>query len=288
VAGEFTDAYAVATDASGNVYVVGDTYGDLDGNTLMATPGFADFFITKYNSRGDKLYTRQLGVAGAETVANSVVTDASGNVYVAGYTTGGLGSNSLVGIGGSDFFLAKFNSDGVVQYVRQQGVAGASTASNSVATDPSGNVYVVGFTTGGLDGNALTGASDVFLAKFNSDGVEQYIRQLGATGADTIGRSVATDASGNVFVAGVTTGGLNGNTQAGTSDSFVMKFNSGGTRQFTRLLGATGADTIGYSVATDVSGNVYIAGETTGGLDGNARTGFTDVFLTKYTSALLK
>jgi hypothetical protein len=56
---------------------------------------------------------------------------------------------------------------------KQLGVAGADTVSPSVATDVSGNVYESGFTTDGLDGNALTGSSGCFVAKYNSGGVRQ-------------------------------------------------------------------------------------------------------------------
>jgi len=51
-------ARGVATDSSGNVYVTGDTYGGLDGNT---SAGNADLFVVKYNSSGTKQWTKQLG-----------------------------------------------------------------------------------------------------------------------------------------------------------------------------------------------------------------------------------
>ena len=114
---------------------------------------------------------KQMGVAGAATSGNSVASDASGNVYVAGTTDGGLGGNTLTGT--RDFFVTKYNSSGVLQYTKQMGVAGAATNGLSVATDASGNVYVAGSTTGGLDGNTLTGLYDFYVTKYNSSGVLQ-------------------------------------------------------------------------------------------------------------------
>jgi hypothetical protein len=279
VAGVNTYAYSVATDASGNVYVAGQTFGGLDGNTLTGT---SDVFLTKYNSSGVKQYTQQLGVVGADTYSYWAATDASGNVYVSGTTTGGLDGNSLMGT--SDVFVTKYNSSGVKQYTSQLGVAGLDTYGYSVATDASGNVFVSGQTFGGLDGNTLTGTSDVFVIKYNSGGVKQYTGQLGVAGADTVVNSVATDASGNVYVAGFSTGGFDGNMLTGTTDFFVTKYNSSGVKQYTRQLGVLGADTYGCSVATDGSGNAYVAGATYGGLDGNTLTGTTDFFVTKYDS----
>ena len=274
-----TTAYSVTTDASGNVYVVGGTTGGLDGNKRS---GLSDFFLTKYNSSGVKLYTRQLGVAGATTMGYSVAIDASGNVYVAGGTTGGLDGNTRTG--GWDFFLTKYDSSGAKQYTKQLGVSDNMTYANSVAIDASGNVYVAGATTGGLDGNTPTGRQDLFLTKYDSSGAKKYTKQLGVSEANTFATSAATDASGNVYVAGGTGGGLDGNTLAGWDDLFLTKYNSSGAKQYTKQLGVSEATTFAYSVAIDASGNVYVAGETSGGLDSNTRKGSRDFFLTKYNS----
>jgi hypothetical protein len=92
-------------------------------------------------------------------------------------------------------------------------------------------VYVAGYTLGGLDGNTLAGTSDFFVIKYDSSGVKQYTRQLGGVALDTYANSVATDASGNVYVAGYTDGGLDGNRLVGKEDFFVTKYNSIGVKQ---------------------------------------------------------
>ena len=110
VAGKDTYGSFTATDASGNVYVTGRTQGGLDGNTLK---GITDLFLTKYDANGAKLYTKQMGVAGAYTSGNSTATDVYGNVFVTGSTDGGLDGNTLTGT--YDFFLMKYNSAGTKQ-----------------------------------------------------------------------------------------------------------------------------------------------------------------------------
>ena len=82
---------------------------------------------------------------------------------------------------------------------------------------------------------------------------------------------------------GYTAGGLDGNTNAGNADIFVVKYNSSGTKQWTKQLGTSSSD-IAYGVATDSSGNVYVTGFTGGGLDGNTSAGDNDVFVVKYNS----
>jgi hypothetical protein len=278
--GAHTEGQSTATDASGNVYVAGSTKGNLDGNTLTGT---TDFFLTKYDATGNKLYTRQMGVAGVDTYGESVATDASGNVYVAGYTHGGLDGNTLGGT--TDFFLTKYDATGARLYTKQMGGPWHDTYGNSVATDANGNVYVTGRTQDQLDGNTLTGTTDFFLAKYDATGNKLYIQHLGVAGANTDGYSVATDASGNVYVTGDTDGGLDGNTRTGTTDFFLTKYDAAGAKRYTRQMGVAGAYTHGYSVATDASGAVYVTGSTGGGLNGNTLTGTTDFFLIKYDSA---
>jgi hypothetical protein len=263
--------------------VAGYTRGGLGGNQLT---GYLDFFVTKYDSAGIKQYTRQLGVAATNTNGASVATDANGNVYVAGQTDGGLDGNMLTGT--KDFFVTKYDGAGVRQFTRQLGVAAAVTRGHAVATDANGNVYVAGETNGGLDGNQLTGIRDFFFTKYDSTGAKQYTRQLGVAAATTVGLSIATDANRNVYVAGSTTGVMDGNTLPGSQGFFVTKYDSAGVKQFTRQLGVAVGYTYGESVATDANGNIYVAGSTHGGLDGNQLTGIRDFYVTKYDSTGVK
>jgi len=85
-------------------------------------------------------------------------------------------------------------------------------------------------------------------------------------------------------VAGYTEGGLDNNTKTGSYDLFVVKYNSSGTKQWTKQLG-TSSDDLAYGVATDSSANVYVTGFTDGGLDGNTSAGVNDLFVVKYNSS---
>ena len=95
--------------------------------------------------------------------------------------------------------------------------------------------------------------------------------------------SITTDSSNNIYVTGHTYGGLDENSSAGSSDLFVVKYNSSGTKQWTKQLG-TASDDVAHGVATDFSGSVYVTGYTAGGLDGNSSAGSRDLFVVKYNS----
>jgi hypothetical protein len=210
--------------------------------------------------------------------------DNDGNVYVTGWTDGNLDGN--VNVGYNDMFLTKFDSSGTRQWTREYGTPGPSSADLglSVKADKTGYIYVSGFTCGDLNGVPNAGGlSDGFLMRFDSSGNLQWTKLLGSPGIDS-GPALAIDDSANVYVAGWTTGQLDGNTSSGGRDIFLASYDSSGNVQWIRQFG-TPADEICRSVAVDTRGHVYLTGCTAGALDGNPNAGGgEDVFLTKFDS----
>lgn len=151
-----------------------------------------------------------------------------------------------------------------------------------VATDSSGNVLVAGYTGGGLDGNSVTGTNDVFVAKYDTTGTKLWVQQLGTPTKSTNGLTVTTDSFKNVYVAGSTTGGLDGNALTGTNDFFITKYTSSGAKQWTKQMGAATGGTLAYGIAMTSSGPLYVAGITSRGLDFNTLTGSGDAFVCQF------
>ncbi len=94
----------------------------------------------------------------------------------------------------------------------------------------------------------------------------------------------------NIYFTGETMGSLDGNTVIGDIDVFLIKYNSSGTKQWTKQFG-TGSTDRGVSVATDNCSSVYVTGQTSGDLEGT-HSGYTncggicpDMFLIKFNSA---
>ena len=101
---------------------------------------------------------------------------------------------------------------------------------------------------------------------------------------------MVTDSSGNVYATGYTNGGLASNSNSGEDDVFLVKYNSSGTKQWTRQIGTLKGD-IARAMAIDNSSNIYVVGYTEGELDGNANSGVAyaqddawDYFILKYDS----
>jgi hypothetical protein len=138
-----------------------------------------------------------------------------------------------------------------------------------------------------FDGNTSAGSVYIFVVKYNSSGTKQWTKQLGTSSSD-VAYGVAVDSSGNVYAAGYTEGALDGNSSAGGRDLFVVKYNSSGTKQWTKQIGTSSEDGAG-GVAIDSSGNVYVTGSTRGGLDGNTTLADScDIFVVKYNSSGVK
>ena len=145
---------------------------------------------------------------------------------------------------------------------------------------------MTGITYGDLDGNTNSGNGDIFLLKYNSSGTKQWTKQLGTSYLDE-GYSVTTDSLDNIYVTGWTNWNLDGNTSSGYQDIFLVKYNSSGTKQWTKQLGTSSFDE-GQGVTTDSSNNIYVTGITYENLDGNTKSGNGDIFLVKYDSSGIK
>ena len=146
---------------------------------------------------------------------------------MSGYTYGGLDGNT--NSGDMDIILVKYNSSGTKQWTSQHGTSSLDIGKD-VSVDSSGNIYLTGHTVGGLDGNFQNGIADLFLIKFNSSGTKQWTSQLGTSSIDAVS-GMSIDSSGNVFISGYTEGGLDGNTNSGNKDIFLVKYNSDGVLQ---------------------------------------------------------
>jgi sugar lactone lactonase YvrE len=222
--------------------VVGGTKGD-KLNAVYIGYNMTEIFVIKYNPSGEMLWTKVLGTW-KKDFANAVNIDSSGNIYVAGATEKDLVAEckkhkdecDKFG-GGDDLFVVKYNSKGKKQWTKQLGTKRNDRATG-VATDSSGNVYVTGYTYWGLDGNTYAGSNDAFVVKYLDNGTKLWTKQFGTPSSD-LADGIATDSSGNVYVVGYTYGDLDGNTNTGASDIFVVKYNSSGTKQWTKQLGSS-------------------------------------------------
>ncbi|MDT9191037.1 MAG: SBBP repeat-containing protein, partial [Limnospira sp. PMC 894.15] len=255
-------ATALTTAGDGSIYVAGYTNGDLGGQT---NSGGRDAFITKYQPDGTQDWTRLLGTSALDG-ANALTTGSDGSIYVAGYTYGDLNRQTNSGL--SDAFISRFQPDGTQDWTRLLGTSGWDQAS-ALTTGSDGSIYVAGYTYGDLDGQTNSGVADAFISRFQPDGTQDWTRLLGTSNFDQAS-ALTTGSDGSIYVAGTTEGDLDEQTLTGFSDAFVSRFQPDGTQDWTRLLGSDVENA--YALTTGSDGSIYVAGSTTGNLDGQTNS----------------
>jgi hypothetical protein len=153
--------------------------------------------------------------------------------------------------------------------------------SNSIAVDPSGNVFIAGYTGGSLFGT-LSGSYDAFMAKYNGEGTREWAKQVGG-GSVNAGWGITTDSSGNVYFPGSISGSVFGSS-AGGVDIFLVKYDDAGNTLWYQKDGTAQTDNNTCPVALDSSGNIYFAGATNGSFAAT-NAGTFDALLIKYDNA---
>ena len=263
--------YDIAT-TSDAVYVAGSTAGSLPGQTGL---GLADAFLSRYDADGNLIWTQQFGTSSTDHIY-AIAANSSG-IYVAGRTGGSLpGATSA---GGSDAFVRKYDSLGVVIWTRQFGTSSNDQA-NGIAVDGTG-VYVAGHTAGAFPGQTNAGDDDVFIRKYDLNGAELWTRQFGSDLVD-IGNDVAVDSAG-VTVVGVAGGVMPGQSSSGDDDIFLRRYDINGTEIWTSQFGTSGSD--GALGATAGSSGIYVGGWVARALSGQTASGSDDIFVRKYDSS---
>jgi hypothetical protein len=272
-------AYDIQVDAEGRIYVVGSTNGALQGSNQ----GGRDAFIALADPTGNIQSIQQFGTANSD-VFSGVALGSNGRIYAAGaqnVAAPRLGNLRGSGKGAIAIYGRSGNQLNASQQVSFS--EGNITAGSHIAIDQSNSVYVAG---GALNINFLSVTSKAFVVKYNRNGrpqsLHQDIRNITNTGAAT---SVAVDAQGNIYVAGVTNARIQAdidNPYTG-GDAFVAKFDSSGKQLWFDTLGTPETDTA-RRLAVDRQGNVYVVGNTEGALPGNSSAGGVDAFVAKYNS----
>jgi hypothetical protein len=303
VGGGLTDqAFAIALDASANVYLTGNTnsadFPTTVGAFQPALRGGVDAFVVKLNSAFTaRTYSTYLGGSTGDDAGRGIAVDATGNAYVTGFTastdfptTPGAFQTAFGG-GGLDAFVVKLNPAGsALVYGTYLGGAG-SDVGLGIAIDTAQNAYVTGGTfsanfpiAGGVSQPTLAGGRDAFVTQLNAAGTALvYSTYLGGAGTD-VGNAIAVDGTGAAYITGSTicagapcvsstdfptTGGVVQTARpvgqgTGVTDAFVTKLTPTGVRSYSTFLGGTFGDE-GLAIKVDDVGNAFVTGGTSSG-----------------------
>ncbi|HEY6169380.1 MAG TPA: SBBP repeat-containing protein [Verrucomicrobiae bacterium] len=235
-------APAVAVDGSGNVFVSGSSRGIV-----------YDYATIKYSAAGTWLWARFFDRS--DDYATAVAVDGSGNVFVTGYS--GFAASNY------DYVTIKYSGTGDVKWTNvYNGLGNGADYARAIAVDASGNVFVAGSSFNGTN-------SDYATVAYSGAGVPLWTNLYNGLGnSNDFATALALDGSGNVFVTGWSYGDANSYQNA------TVAYSGAGVPLWTNRFGGPHVSyyTNAVSVAVDVSGNVFVAGESYNGANSDYAT----------------
>ena len=219
------EAYDVAIDGQGNIYIVGETQ---DTETSQCYG-----FVAKFNSDGNLQWSR-IWSGAFDYVGRGVAVDSSGYVYVTGEISSGTSYDCLI---------MKLNpADGNVIWSKKIGTADKLEYGYDITIDSNDNIYVAG---------KNVSVYSAFLLNLDTSGNMIWGKTWKIGSLNTWSESITVDPSGNVYIAGPVRYPYN---------AFIAKFDENGDLQWAKTWDSGGTD-YAYSVAAD-SQQVYLVGYT--------------------------
>ena len=254
------------------------------------------------------------GIGGVNHDAGlSIATDASGNTYITGIFRDTAdfdpegGTQNLISKGNADIFFAKFDVNG--NYLWAKAIGGTEyDESVGIVIDDTGNVYIAGNfqDTADFDPNTGTqdlssfGMSDIFFAKYDSNGNYIWVKTIGGQYIDNC-QGLAIDEFGYVHITGTFESIVDFDPGADTilliptsfsNNMYFAKYDANGNYVWAKGIWEEFSGVGGNSIAIDDTGNVFVTGNFNGTIDFDPDSGTQnltsdnsgDVFFVKYDS----
>ena len=300
--GTLTDfGRGVTTDPSGDVFVTGYTSSE---DLPTATPGGGayyepnisvawDIFMLKLTSNGQDIPWSTYYGGNHHDEAHAIASDAAGNVFITGRTRstnfpvndpggGAYFQSTLAGPAGSDMdaFVIKINTALDDEWATYYGGPNSFTEQgNDIAIDNSGNVFVIGTTTGSslpvhypgspayID-SFLDGSADAFILGFTNNGVPLWATYFGGSDGEH-GLGIASSAGGDIFVCGDTDSddfptqasgpAYYEDSRAGDTDAYIARFGADLSIGWSTYYGGGNRDN-GVDLAVASNGSLHLCG----------------------------
>ncbi|MDX2360388.1 MAG: gliding motility-associated C-terminal domain-containing protein [Crocinitomicaceae bacterium] len=275
-------------DPQGNAYVTGTCWGGLDWppfNVYNPTSYTDQIFVTKIDTDGNVIWMKNAGVDQtgflySDDHGHAIESDSQGNIFVTGHIANNDYDPQSAHFGAIDIplnsgdtlgFLAKLSNDGVWQWVQTFGGVNWYR-DNDIAVDDEDNVYVaggfVGTRTFGTDViTSVNNSSDIYVVKYDNDGVYQYVLQVGDSLTDRAdGITYGND--GHMYVTGefedevfFGTDDLNNYGGPVDKDIFVAKMTKDGVWVWATKAGSKKGSDRGIGICSNDQGDIFVSGQ---------------------------
>lgn len=246
---------SIVVDKDNYVYICG-TFGYNPDNpaglntaffnaTELASLGGTDIFIAKLDEDGNLVWAKQAGGSNHDG-ASKIAIGANQKLYVTGYFWSHpctFTSNELFSFGNMSTFIARFDRNGMADWVKQsEGVS--YDYGESLVLDQDDNIILTGCfkDTLGFTGSGLNTAGDLdaYLIKYNKDGDFVWAKAAGGNGVDKV-KSLVVDNMGNAYLSGLYNSsfrfGDNVITSLDSTTNFLAKVDKNGNCKWLKSIG---------------------------------------------------
>ena len=283
---EWDEGWGVTTLSDNSTVVTGDfsnsaTFGEGEANeTVLVTNGDLDMFVARYNAYGTLVWAKRAGGTGAD-IGYAITTLSNDMTVVTGVfrdsTTFGMGEANetvLVSYGEGDIFVAQYDSDGTLEWVKQAGGildeegSGISTLSDDSTVLTGHFRGSATFGKGEANETILVsdGDRDIFVAQYNPDGTLAWAKRAGGA-LDDQGFGITTLSEDSTVVTGrflsIATFGVGEANETVLSplnrDIFVARYNPDGTLAWAEQAGGPSHDA-GSGITTLSDDSTVITG----------------------------
>jgi hypothetical protein len=232
----FDEGMDLDVDNQGNVYMTGyfQDAGEFDASAstfTLTSAGLKDIFVMKYDSSGNFVWAKGIGSTGND-IGSDISLDGSGNLLITGtfegtvdFDASSTGTTNLTSAGGTDAFLAKYDTAGNFVWAKQMGGSQAEMPTD-IRVDASGNTYLTGYfssSNADFDPGAGTaslssaGDDDIFMASYDAAGDYLWAEHVGGTGRERAFAMTVENAE-YIYLAGTYTGTVDFDPSANTNN----------------------------------------------------------------------
>jgi hypothetical protein len=262
-----TNARAVCTDKAGNIYLAGDSKGKILFDSMqVGDSNKYTIFLVKYSADGKVVWVKNSQPHNNYyNQARSMAIDKNDNIYVTGEFFGSAKFENVqvISKGGSDAFIAMYNTSGKLQWIKPYGGKGKDCP-ESIAVDKTGNLYLTAYFSEQFmeKGKNLLGDN---LIRLTANGDVVWNTQIGIGEKDYhISSYVAVDGNGYIYLTGNYYGsiplfGEKTTINNGSSDMYFAKCGPEGKKIWFTTIGNKGTDE-GNAICVDNYANIYVTG----------------------------
>lgn len=288
--GEGYNTNLVAYAPGGQILVAGNFASQIDlGTGPLTTTQTTGGYLGRLTASGSALQARAMVGSGAASVG-AMSVDPSGGVIVAGNFIAAVdfGAGLVNSRSPDDLFVARYDADGKLVWLRQYGETGSQYA-QGVALGPDGSIALCGIYSGSvnLGGTTIT-KGGMFVARYDAAGKLQWVQVMNDGNPNAGG--VAINAQGDVILSG----DIYGTTDLGggpiplmSRGAFVARYAVDGKLVWAKVHRTSApAYSVGTALALDAAGDILVGGSFFGRVDTGSGTvtssGETDGFVSRY------